>query len=178
VGWVFRGDEVRVTLDISALRRTKWYEYLIRFCIGGAVTVVAALIAKRFGAGIGGLFLAFPAIFPSTATLIASHEKQKKAEAGTSGTLRARQLAGADAAGAAMGGIGLVGFAALTWRAIEGHSTLATLALATLVWMVVSFVMWEGREKLWRKARRRLSHSDPANIERRNISHQGKQPWN
>jgi hypothetical protein len=57
----------------SALRQTRWYEYLIRFGLGGAMTVVAGLIAARFGPVIGGLFLAFPAIFPASATLIEKH---------------------------------------------------------------------------------------------------------
>jgi Protein of unknown function (DUF3147) len=57
----------------STLRQTRWYEYLIRFGLGGAMTVVAGLIAARFGPVIGGLFLAFPAIFPASATLIEKH---------------------------------------------------------------------------------------------------------
>ena len=52
----------------SALGQTRWYEYLVRFVLGGAMTVVAGLIAARFGPVIGGLFLAFPAIFPASAT--------------------------------------------------------------------------------------------------------------
>src|SRR5215472_1937791 len=156
---------MRIRGNIPAWQRTRWYEYLIRFAVGGAVTVIAALIAKRFGAGIGGLFLAFPAIFPSTATLIASHEEQKKKEAGLSGAVRARQLAGADAAGASMGGVGLAAFAAVTWWAIELHSTPVTLIAATLIWLVTSLVIWEAREKLWRWARRRLRHSQSADAE-------------
>jgi Protein of unknown function (DUF3147) len=64
-----------VQLNPSALRETHWYEYLIRFALGGAVTVVAGLIAARFGPVVGGLFLAFPAIFPASATLI---EKERE----------------------------------------------------------------------------------------------------
>ena len=47
----------------------------------GLITAVAGIIAKQFGPGIGGLFLAFPAIFPASATLIEKHEKQKKENA-------------------------------------------------------------------------------------------------
>jgi hypothetical protein len=169
---------MRIAVDISAWRRTKWYEYLIRFAVGGVVTVIAALIAKRFGAGIGGLFLAFPAIFPSTATLIASHEKQKKAQAGISGAMRARDLAGADAAGAAMGGIGLEAFAAVTWWMIADHSTPVVPALATLVWLLVSFLVWEGREKLWRGLRRSLRHSHLPRSKDGRVSHQGNRQQN
>jgi hypothetical protein len=60
----------------SALGQTKWYEYAIRFLFGGMITAVAGMIAKQFGPGIGGLFLAFPAIFPASATLIEKHETQ------------------------------------------------------------------------------------------------------
>lgn len=147
---------MRIEFDTSALRRTKWYEYLVRFLVGGSVTVLAALVAKRFGAGIGGLFLAFPAIFPATATLIASHEERKKAEAGKHGTVRARKLAGADAAGAAMGGAGLVAFAAVICWTIVNHSAIVALALATGAWLVVSVVIWESREMVFRRIRRKV----------------------
>lgn len=148
-------DEVRIKLDISAWRRTKWYEYAVRFVIGGTVTVIAALIARRFGPVLGGLFLAFPAIFPSTATLIASHEKKKKAKAGMNGTLRARQLAGADAAGAAMGAVGLAAFAAVAWWTFPLHSTIFVQVAATLAWAAVSFAMWSTREVFWRRLGKR-----------------------
>ena len=46
--------------------------------LGGVMTVVAGLIAARFGPVIGGLFLAFPAIFPATATLIEKHVLERK----------------------------------------------------------------------------------------------------
>ena len=38
------------------------------FFFGGLITAVAGVIAQRFGPIIGGLFLAFPAIFPASAT--------------------------------------------------------------------------------------------------------------
>jgi Protein of unknown function (DUF3147) len=66
----------------SALRQTRWYEYLIRFGLGGAMTAVAGLIAARFGPVIGGLFLAFPAIFPASVTLIEKHVRERKEKAG------------------------------------------------------------------------------------------------
>jgi hypothetical protein len=34
-----------VWLNLSALRETRWYEYLIRFALGGTMTVIAGLIA-------------------------------------------------------------------------------------------------------------------------------------
>ena len=75
-----------VQLELAELRKTRWYEFAIRFLFGGAITVVAGLIAKHYGPVFGGLFLAFPAIFPASATLVETHEKRKKREAGISGT--------------------------------------------------------------------------------------------
>jgi hypothetical protein len=53
-----------VQLNLSALRETRWYDYAIRFVLGGAMTVFAGLIAARFGPVVGGLFLAFRRSFP------------------------------------------------------------------------------------------------------------------
>ena len=75
----------------SALRQTRWYEYLVRFGLGGAMTVVAGLIAARFGPVIGGLFLAFPAIFPASATLIEKHVRERKEKAGLAGARRGKE---------------------------------------------------------------------------------------
>jgi len=85
---------MKVSADFSALKRTKWYEYAVRFLLGGSVTVVAGLLAKYYGPVLGGLFLAFPAIFPASATLLDKHERQKKQRAGIKQTTRGRQVAG------------------------------------------------------------------------------------
>ena len=61
---------MRVQVDPSVLAQTKWQDYALRFFFGGLTTTIAAIIAKEFGPRIGGLFLAFPAIFPASATLI------------------------------------------------------------------------------------------------------------
>lgn len=97
---------MQVHLDSSALKRTTWHEYTVRFVFGGLITAVAGVIAKKYGAGVGGLFLAFPAIFPASATLIEKHEREKKQEQGLDGTERGREAAAVDAAGSAMGSIG------------------------------------------------------------------------
>ncbi|HLH31835.1 MAG TPA: DUF3147 family protein, partial [Terriglobia bacterium] len=98
---------MRVHADSSALKRTRWYEYAVRFLFGGAITAATGLIAKHYGPAFGGLFLAFPAIFPASATLVEKHEKDKKRKAGMSGTKRGRESAALDARGAAYGTIGL-----------------------------------------------------------------------
>jgi Protein of unknown function (DUF3147) len=76
---------VKIKIDITAIGESRWYEYLVRFAFGGTITALAGLVAKRYGPGIGGLFLAFPAIFPATATLLDKHERQKKERAGKGG---------------------------------------------------------------------------------------------
>ena len=147
---------MKIKLEMNAVKRSKWYEFLIRFVFGGLVAATAGIIAKQFGPAIGGLFLAFPAIFPATATLIESHEKRKKREAGFDGTRRGRQAAGIDAAGAALGAIGLIGFAAVLRLLIVSTSPWLSLFLATLVWAVLSFAGWN----LWRGRRKRATITD------------------
>ena len=94
---------------------------------GGLITAIAGMIAHKFGPGVGGLLLAFPAILPASATLIEKHEKQRKQSAGFDGTKRGRKAAGVDAAGAAMGSIGLFVFALLVWHFISRKDTWAVL---------------------------------------------------
>jgi hypothetical protein len=74
-----------IKINPSALKETKWHEYALRFVTGGIVTVIAGIIAQKWGPGIGGLFLAFPAIFPASATLIEKHERQRKQDKGLHG---------------------------------------------------------------------------------------------
>jgi hypothetical protein len=71
-----------ISVNVRALRRTRWYEYVIRFFFGGLATMAAGLIAQRYGPAIGGVFLAFPGILPASATLVEKHETRKKKRAG------------------------------------------------------------------------------------------------
>jgi hypothetical protein len=115
----------------SVLFQTRWYEYLVRFALGGAMTVVAGLIAARFGPVIGGLFLAFPAIFPASATLIEKHVRERKEKAGLPGARRGKEAAALDAAGAALGSFGLAAFGLVIWLMI-GQSATWALVLAAI----------------------------------------------
>ena len=108
-----------VRLNPSALRDIRWYQYVIRFALGGAMTVIAGLIASRFGPVVGGLFLAFPAIFPASATLIEKHERERKEKAGLAGGRRGKEAAALDAAGAVLGSVGLAAFAVVIWLLTE-----------------------------------------------------------
>jgi hypothetical protein len=131
---------------ISSLRQTKPHEYFMRFIFGGGATVLAGVVAKHFGPGPGGLFLAFPAIFPATATLIEAHEKQRMAKVGHDGTNRGRMAASIDAAGASLGCIGLAGFAVILWLMLPMHSPLLCLTTALAAWVVISVALWKFRK--------------------------------
>jgi hypothetical protein len=131
-----------IRIDVAGLRRTKWYEYAVRFLFGGLITAAAGLIADRWGPSIGGLFLAFPAILPASATLVEKHERQKKALVGLQGAVRGREAAALDAAGAAIGCIGLAGFAVIVWQFLALGQPWIVLGAAGLLWLVSSGLGW------------------------------------
>jgi hypothetical protein len=146
---------MKVYLHLKELRKTKWSEYVVRLVFGGAISVVAAILAERFGPAVGGLFLASPAIFPASATLMEKHGRQKKAQAGITTTLRGRQSAALDAFGAALGCVGLAGFAAIVWKFLLRHGTGIVLSAGTIAWLVFSVLGWSIRHKrrwLFRKS--------------------------
>ena len=139
---------MQIKVDPSVIGQTRWYEYAIRFLFGGFITVAAGIIAKRFGPGIGGLFLAFPAIFPASATLIEKHEKEKKEEKGLRGSRRGREAASVDAAGSAMGSLGLLVFASIVWQFAPRYSAGIVLMGATVAWLTVSVLIWYVRKQV------------------------------
>ena len=148
--WCIRGPVptlMIIQFKPSALRQTRWYEYLVRFVLGGAMTVVAGLIAARFGPVIGGLFLAFPAIFPASATLIEKHVRERKERAGLPGARRGKEAAALDAAGAALGSFGLAAFGLVIWMMIMWSSAWA-LVLAAASWLAVAMLAWQLRRRL------------------------------
>ena len=135
-----------IEANLSRLKETRPHEYLVRFVFGGAATVLAGLVARHFGPGPGGLFLAFPAIFPATATLIEAHEKKRLGKTGHDGTNRGRMAASIDAAGAALGCVGLAGFALVLWLLLPKHNPWLILIAAIAIWMLLSVVLWEIRK--------------------------------
>jgi Protein of unknown function (DUF3147) len=137
-----------VKIDPSTLKKTRWYEFGIRFLFGGLITAVAGIIARKFGPEIGGLFLAFPAIFPASATLIEKHEVQEKERAGLKGRARGRKAASVDAAGAAIGSIGLLIFAALVKQFLVTHSAWLVLTASSAAWLAVSLLFWQIRKRM------------------------------
>ena len=135
-----------VSVSTSGLKRAKWYEYVIRFSLGGLVTAGAALLAKKFGPEFGGLFLAFPAIFPASATLLEKHEREKKRKAGIPFTVRGRLSAALDARGAVMGSMGALVFAFLLVKLLRQVNAWLSLSLATAAWLAISAGLWYLRK--------------------------------
>jgi hypothetical protein len=131
-----------VKFELSSLKRTRWYEVFVRFLFGGLATVATGMIAKSYGPVIGGLFLAFPALFPASATLVEKHEKEKKQRAGSNGIRRARNAVALEARGATMGSIGLAAFAIVVRQFLPGGNVWAVLATATLAWLAISVLIW------------------------------------
>ena len=131
----------------SAIKGIKPHEWAVRFLFGGAICVLAGIISKKFGPEIGGLFLAFPAIFPAGASLVQAHEKQHKQRAGFDGTRRGAVVAGIDSVGAALGCFGLAAFGLVCWLALPRMQAAAVFALAIVAWAVVAAVLWLLRKR-------------------------------
>jgi hypothetical protein len=139
-----------VSAKLSALKEGRWYEYALRFALGGLTTVIAGVIADVFGPQSGGLFLAFPAILCASATLVEAHERREKREHGLEGHRRGTDAAGLEAAGAAMGSIGLASFALVVWW-LAPRFGVALLLLASAVWFFVSIACWRLRRDVRRR---------------------------
>jgi hypothetical protein len=133
----------------SALSKVKWTDVATRFLFGGAITAIAGLLAQHFGPTFGGLFLAFPAIFPASVTLLAKKEEEKKAKQGMKGNRRGRQAAALEARGAIFGCVGLASFGLIVWKLSEEWNAAGVLGLATVAWVAISIALWS----LTRKAR-------------------------
>ena len=78
-----RYELMSVSVKLASLTQGHWYEYPLRFVLGGAMTAIAGWIASEYGPLVGGLFLAFPAIFPG------QRDARRKARAREEGESRA-----------------------------------------------------------------------------------------
>ncbi len=151
--------------ELAAAKQTRWTEYATRFLFGGSLTVIAGIIADKFGPGIGGLFLAFPAIFPASASLVYDHELEKKKEAGLDGTIRGRMVAGVEAAGTTMGCIALAMFALVCWKMLPHLTPPMTLLMATSIWAITSVTVWFARRRTLKlSANIRVLHTHTQNF--------------
>jgi hypothetical protein len=136
-----------IRVKLSTLKQGHWYEYVVRFALGGFATVVAGAVADIWGPAAGGLFLALPAIFCASATLIEKHEREEKEKKGLKGKERGKNAAALDAVGAALGSAGLAAFGAVMWLLVM-DTAVGSLALATAIWFAVSVLLWRVRREL------------------------------
>lgn len=134
-----------IRIDLAGIRKTQPNEYAVRFLFGGSITLLAGLVAHFYGPTIGGLFLAFPAIFPASVTLIAKHEERRRRAKGLQGNERGKLAAGLDTRGALIGACGLFFFALTVHLLLPTLPTAMTLGLGTLAWMASSILIWRLR---------------------------------
>lgn len=156
-----------VRAKLSSLKRSTWRELAARFTLGGLATVMAGAIADLWGPDAGGLFLAFPAIFCASATLIEKHERKRKESKGLQGERRGKDAAALDSAGAGLGGVALAAFGAMVWL-LADRGAAPTLAVAAGVWFAVALSLWLVRRHL-----RVVRSTRSAGFRRRAISRQG-----
>jgi hypothetical protein len=138
---------MRLKLRFDSLKQTKPTEYVSRFVFGGLVTVLAGLVANRFGPVIGGLFLAFPEIFPAGVSLVEKHKTLREKAEGKVGTWAARGQASVEATGASIGTLALMGFA---WCYGKGCKGLISCQCCLLPQGrgSVSWLFWWMRERM------------------------------
>jgi len=140
---------MRLHLQFESLRETTPREYAKRFLFGGVVTLTATLIADHYGPVIGGLFLAFPGIFPGGISLVEKHKIERETEQGKQGIKSARGEAAVEATGASIGAIGLAAFALTLWKGLaSGHALIPVLICAGTAWTATSWAGWWLREKM------------------------------
>lgn len=142
----------------AAIKGIRPHEWILRFVFGGGICVLAGVIAKHYGPSIGGLFLAFPAIFPASATLVEAHERRHKARAGFDGSRRGRIVAGIDADGTKLGCVGLAGFAFLCWLLLPRLASPGVFVIATVAWFLTAAVLWWVRKSRLFRTRKTHEH--------------------
>ncbi len=163
---------MKIAFNFRALKETSFADYILRFAFGGAITVFAGLLAKEYGPALGGLFLAFPAVFPATSTLIEASERQQKIERGKSGKMRGRLVAAVDARGAIWGSVGLMCFAAFVWTLLARWSAAGDLLAALAIWFAASVALWRlNRWLRFTRRRKRGSASDARKSESHPAEH-------
>ena len=118
-----RAHEGRAGFDLSRVRSIRPREYVVRFAFGLAISVIAAVAKDIWGPRFGGLFLAFPAILPATATLIERNEGLAQALS--------------DIRGATLGAVGMGAFGVVAALEMRRSPFLALLA-AIGAWVLVS----------------------------------------
>ncbi|HVU53120.1 MAG TPA: DUF3147 family protein [Polyangia bacterium] len=146
---------MRLRFDFAPLQQTHWYGHVLRFVAGGLTTAATGLVAKAFGPVVGGLFLAFPSIFPLGLGML--ERRHREQVGGAARGDRARRAGIVEAAGAAVGSVGIIAFALVARATLGRAATALALGAALAAWALVAFATW-----VIRKSARRLGPSPPA----------------
>lgn len=117
-----------IRFEPGNLRKLKAWELLVRFVFGGVVTVAAGFVSKNWGAFVGGICLAFPAILPASLTLVKEHD--------------GRSQAAEDARGARLGAAALLAFAGTLILLGRRIPPWAALSLSTFAWSVTAGLLF------------------------------------
>jgi drug/metabolite transporter (DMT)-like permease len=126
----------RPALEAGKISKVRPRDLALRFAAGAVTSVVAGAMTLAFGARVGGILLAFPAILAASLTLIAKQED----------SVDARE----DARGAIVGGCALVIFAAVAAVSLHRVPGAVALLLAAVAWILVALFGYVGL--WWRRA--------------------------
>jgi hypothetical protein len=116
----------RPSLELGKLREVRARDLGYRFLAGAVTSIVAGLLTLAFGARVGGIFFAFPAILGASLTLIEQQEDSSEARE--------------DARGAVMGGCALALFAGIAAVTLGTTTPAVALVLATAGWFIGAIV--------------------------------------
>ena len=119
---------MRPRASLSGLKKTRAWEYAVRFVFGGVITALAGWVGARHGPAVGGMMLAFPAILPASLTLVKRHD--------------GRQHALDDARGSRVGAVALAAFAVVVAVTAERWPAALFLPIALAVWTAIACALW------------------------------------
>jgi hypothetical protein len=129
----------------SSLKEGRWYEYPIRFALGGAATAFTGLQQPLWS------IHRWPLSRPSGHLLRHRHSDREarnppQREAGLAGERRGKMAAAVDSAGAALGATGMLAFAIVFSLTAETKIAAAFMG-ASFTWLIVSVAAWYVRRK-------------------------------
>ena len=135
-----------VRAKFSALKQSHWYEYVVRFALGGTRDGRSGFSGGYLGTRRGRIVLSVSGDLLRERN---PYRETRRAEGkkGLQGKERGKDAAALDAAGAALGGIALAVFGAVIWF-LASHTAAGSLALAAIAWFVVAILLWRVRRTM------------------------------
>ena len=105
---------------------------ILRFVFGGVAVVLSAVIAKKMGGKVGGIFAAFPAVYLSAIIAVGVSVGASKADAAVFSVSK----------GALIGMIANIACAVFAAKLIPVHGWKKGLGYALLIWLVIASVIY------------------------------------